>query len=379
VLTSRERVLCALNHEEPDRVPIFFGASAVTSMLSPAYERFKAHLGVVQPARYLSRAFQYARLDEEVMHRFGSDGRPLVAGPALSIHRRDISDDAFVDDWGIEWVRAPGTLYYEVSRAPLRHATLDDLERYAWPDLAHPSRFTGLAEEARKIRAETECAVIGLVGGSPLETCMMLRDMESFLTDLAANREFAEAMLHKVSGLLLAGVKGFLSAAGEYVDIAAMGDDLGAQDGPLISPRMYRDLVKPHHAELFAAVKAQSHAKIFLHSCGGIYPLIGDLIEAGVDVLNPVQVSAKDMGDTARLKRQFGDRLAFCGAIDTHRVLPHGSAGDVRSEVRRRIADLAPGGGYILAAVHCIQPDVPVGNVIAMFDEAQSAGRYPLK
>jgi uroporphyrinogen decarboxylase len=173
-------------------------------------------------------------------------------------------------------------------------------------------------------------------------------------------------------------VEKYLDAVGPYIDLITFSDDLGSQRAPLISPKMYRRMIKPYQAEVIAAIKRRSKAKVFFHSCGNVYPLIGDLIEIGVDVLNPVQVSAGEMGDTARLKREFGDRITFCGAVDTQWVLPHGTTDDVRSEVRRRIRDLAPGGGYILAAVHCIQPDVPPENVLAMFDEARVAGRYPL-
>jgi uroporphyrinogen decarboxylase len=378
MLTSRERVLYALNHEEPDRVPVFFGTSGVTTMLAPAYERLKAHLGIQLPPRLISSIFQYARLDEEVMQRFGSDGRPLLSGPAPSIHRRTIDPEAFVDEWGIEWRRAPGALYYEETRAPLREATLDDLARYAWPDLGHPSRFVGLTDEARRIHKETGCAVVALSGASLFEQIQLLRGMETFLTDMAANREFAEALIRKVADLMLAGLHGLMSAAGAEIDVVVMGDDLGTQNAPIMSPRMYRNLFKPRHAELIAAIKTHSAAKVFFHSDGNIYPLLGDLVDVGVDLLNPVQVSAGAMGDTARLKREFGDRLSFCGAVDTGWVLPHGTPGDVRREVRQRIADLAPGGGYVLASVHCIQPDVPLENVIAMFEEAAIAGRYPL-
>ena len=146
----------------------------------------------------------------------------------------------------------------------------------------------------------------------------------------------------------------------------------------MISPAMYRSLLKPRHAELIEAVKSRSAAKVFLHSDGNVYSLIDDFIEVGVDILNPIQVSAADMGDTARLKRRFGHRLTFNGAIDTRWVLPHGTPDDVRREVRRRIGDMATGGGYVLSTVHCIQPDVPIANVVAMFDEARVAGRYPL-
>ena len=378
MLTSRERVLCALNHEEPDCVPVFFGTSGVTTMLSPAYESLKAHLGVHKPVRLISRIFQYALPDEEVMQRFGSDGRPLLAGPAPSPHRRTISADAFVDEWGIEWRRAANSLYYEEARAPLREASLDDLERYPWPDLGHADRFVGLADEARRIHDETGCAVVALSGASLFEQLQLLRGMETLLTDFAANPDFAQALIARVCDLMLTGLHGLLDAAGEHIDVIVMGDDLGTQNAPIISPRMYRTLLKPRHAALIAAVKARSQAKVFFHSDGNIYPLLGDLVDVGVDLLNPIQVSAGDMGDTARLKREFGAHLAFNGAIDTGDVLPHGTPSDVRREVRRRIADLAPGGGYVLSAVHCIQPDVPLANVMAMFDEARVAGRYPL-
>ena len=142
----------------------------------------------------------------------------------------------------------------------------------------------------------------------------------------------------------------------------------------MMSPRMYRRMIKPFHAEIYGEIRKRTTARVFYHSDGNIYSLLGDLVEIGVDLLNPVQVNVGDMGDTARLKREFGKRLSFCGAIDTGWVLPHGTPADVRTEVRRRIADLAPGGGYLLASVHCIQPDVPLENVIAMLDEARRVG-----
>lgn len=377
MVTSRERVLCALNHEEPDRVPIFIGTSGATTMLASAYDRLKSYLGLTGETRVFWRALQYALMDEEVMVRFGSDGRPLLPGPVPSALARDLSKDAFSDAWGITWRRAPGSAYFEIAQPPLQHASLDDIEAYPWPDLAHPGRFEGLAAQAQAIRA-AGYAVVALSGVSPFEFSYMLRGVEPWLIDLAANLDFAQALLSKVTGLQLAAVVKLLEEAGDYIDVLVMGDDLGSQHAPLISPQMYRQLVKPHHAELIAAIKSRTQAKVFYHSDGNIYPLMNDLIELGVDLLNPVQVSARDMGDTARLKREFGDRLSFCGAIDTQSVLPFGTPADVRQEVRRRIRDLGPGGGYILAAVHCIQPDVPPENVCALFEEALKAGRYPL-
>ncbi len=378
MMTSRERVLCALNHEEPDRVPVFFGTSGATTMLVPGYERLKGYLNIQSETRALSKALQYARIDEQVMVRFGSDGRPLVPRPTPSVLRRDISNRAFVDEWGITWQMTPGNLYYEVAASPLKGLTLDDLDRYPWPDLSHPARFEGLAEEARVLHDETPYAVVYVSGISPFEQIYMIRSLDAWMMDLATDPDFVHALMRRVTDLMLAGVTRFLEEAGQYIDVIVMGDDLGTQSAPMISPAMYRRMIKPYHAELMAAIKSKTRARIFFHSDGNIYPLIGDLIEVGVDLLNPVQVSARDMGDTARLKREFGDRLAFCGAIDTQWALPYGTPDDVRREVRRRIKDLAPGGGYVLAAVHCIQPDVPPENVCAMFDEAQVAGRYPL-
>ena len=163
------------------------------------------------------------------------------------------------------------------------------------------------------------------------------------------------------------------------MDIVVTGDDVASQAGPMMSPAMYRRLIKPHHARMFAAIRENTKAKIYLHSCGNVYKLIGDFIDVGVELLNPVQVSAGEMGDTARLKREFGDRLSFLGGIDTQWAMPFGTTEDVRAEVRRRIHDLAPGGGYIAAAVHCLQPDVPLENVLAMCDEVVKSGRYPLQ
>jgi len=376
MLTSRERVLCALSHEEPDRVPIFIGTSGATTLLAPAYDRLKAHLGIQGETQVWWRGLQYAFLDEEVLIRLGSDGRPLLAGPAPSVLARDLSDEAYVDGWGCVWERRPGAPYYEVVDSPIRTATLEDLDRYPWPDLAHPGRFVGLREKAKAIQ-DAGYAVVALSGVSPFEQSYMMRGIENWLLDLAADPDFALALLRKVTDLMKAAVINLLEEAGEYIDVLVTGDDLGSQNGPMISPKMYRRLVKPFHAELMSEIKKRTRARIFYHSDGDIYPLLPDLIEVGIDLLNPVQVSAREMGDTARLKREFGDRLSFCGAIDTQWVLPYGTPDDVRAEVRRRIRDLAPGGGYVLAAVHCIQPDVPPENILAMCDEAKKAGRYP--
>jgi uroporphyrinogen decarboxylase len=368
-----------MNHEEPDRVPFFLGTSSPTTMLGPAYERFKAHLGVVREPKLFSKTFQYAQLDDDIMERFGCDGRPIYpkAGPAVL--RREISDTIVIDDWGITWEKKPSSYYYEIAKNPLRTATIDDLKTYPWPDLAHPSRFEGLEKEARRLHENTPYAVVALGYMQIFDIGLLLRGMDQWMMDLAGDPELAHALLRKVTDLMIASARSYLDAVGPYIDLITLSDDLGSQKGALLSPKMYREMIKPYHAELISAIKEYGKVKIFFHSCGDVYSLLPDLIDAGVDVLNPVQVSAGEMADTARLKREYGGRLTFCGGIDTRWVMPRGTPDDVRGEVRRRIKDLAPGGGYIAATVHCIQPDVPPENIVAMCEEVQAAGRYPIR
>lgn len=378
-MKPRDRVLCALNHEEPDRVPLFIGTSGVTSVLGPAYPKLLDHMGIRgDKMRFISKAFQYVWMDEEVMARLGSDGRPVAPGPAVSPRRDETREDRLVDEWGCTWEKHPTADYFEMLSAPLGNATLDDLNRYPWPDLTHPSRFEGLAGRCQAIQKAGYASVL-MTGVSTFERVHMLRGLENCLMDLVADPDFYLALQDKVKQLTIPYLGELFRQAGPYVDVAVMADDLGAQQSTLMSPEVYRRFIKPHQADMIAVIKEHSGAKVFLHSCGNIYPLIGDLIEIGVDVLNPVQVSCGAMGDTARLKREFGRHLSFCGGIDTGCVMNQGTEEDVRREVRRRIRDLAPGGGYVAAAVHCLQPDVPPENIVTMCAEVASAGRYPLR
>lgn len=376
--TSRDRVLCALNHEEPDRVPLFFGTSGVTTVLGPGYDKLRAHLGVSGgPIRWLSKPLQYTLLDEEVMLRLGSDARPVTLGPAPSTLAREVSDDHIVDAWGIPWKRAPGSIYYEIASFPLRTATIADIEEYPWPNLTAPSRFAGVAEKAKAIQEQGYATVL-LSGLTIFEIACLMRGMDALLMDMAGDEELFAALMAKYTKLAVEAVGAMIEHLEPYIDVIVTGDDLGMTAGPMMSPASYRRLIKPHHAEFLGAIHAKSRAKVFFHSCGNIYRLLGDLADAGVDIINPVQINCGEMGDTARLKREFGNRLSFCGGIDTQKVMPHGTPADVRAEVRRRIRDLAPGGGYLAAAVHCIQPDVPPENTVAMCDAIREFGHYPI-
>jgi uroporphyrinogen decarboxylase len=200
--------------------------------------------------------------------------------------------------------------------------------------------------------------------------------MEQMLVDLALNPEFVKALMSKLLEINKAGTGRFLDLAGPYIHVFRTADDLATQRGPLMSPRTFRTLLKPFYKEYFGFVRSKTEAKIFYHSCGNVTDLIDDLVEIGVDILNPVQVAA--MGDTAELKARFGDKITFWGAIDTQRVLPLGTVEEVEAEVRQRIRDLGPGGGYVVGPVHNIQPDVPPENIVAMAEATRKYGTYPL-
>jgi uroporphyrinogen decarboxylase len=373
-------VLLALNHQEPDRVPIVFGADGSTAMLVPAYKNLKQHLGIATETRLFDRAFQYARIDEELMVRFGSDIRTLV-GPASS-HCASVDgpNDTFTDCWGITWQRPQGGYYYDMVSQPLKDArTLKEIEEYPWPDPKMMLDLNGLAEHARRLRRESSYAIMGIHEGtsSLFEASWYLRGLSEFMLDLAVNPEMAHALLRHLTDIAKANAALFLKEVGPYIDIYRVGDDLGIQNSTIISPGMFREVVKPYLAEYYDMIHNMTDAKLMLHCCGSVSSIMEDLIEIGVDILHPVQVSAKNM-EPGKLKDQFGDRLCFCGGIDTQQVLPHGTPEEVQEEVQRLIQELAPGGGYLLAAVHAIQPDVPPENVCTMFETALAHGRYPI-
>ena len=382
MITSRERVRCALNHEEPDRVPIFFGASGATTIHIDGYDRLKAYLGFNSTTEIMSKEMKFAYLSDEVMQSVGADGWPVNAGPLKSPLCEVISGKAFIDAWGVRWEEEPNGMYFcpSYTNTPLKpDMTIADLNNRPWPDVTSSLRFDGLKEKTKKLYESTGYALVANIGTTLCELIYNMRGMVNWMMDLAANQDFAHALLKKITELRITEARAFLKEVGDYIDVFVMADDMGSQGTPLVSPEMYRSVIKSYHAKIISAIKSETKAKVFYHSCGNIYPLIPDFIEVGVDILNPIQVTAANMGETARLKREYGDKLSFCGGIDTQKVLPVGSVEDVQKEVRQRIKDLASGGGYICAAVHSIQPDVPPENIVAMFDEVKKCGKYPLK
>lgn len=381
-MTSRERVTAALNHQEPDRVPIDIGGGTSTTLVVEAYDNLKRYLGVeAGETKTLSKQYRSARLDDVVMQRLGSDCYPLRGRSPANWQPPASEPGTFVDPWGVTWREIyyrDNAFYWEVAQAPLAEATVADLETYAWPDPADPGLTAGLAEEARSIYEDTGYAIEASCGFySFFETGYALRGYEQLFVDFLRNPDFVLALFQKLLEINIAGTARFLDAAGKYISIFRTADDLASQNGLLMSPKMYRTFLKLFHKQYIEFVKSRTDAKILFHSDGNVIPLLDDLIEIGVDVINPVQPSA--LGDLAELKARYGERLSFSGAIDTHRVLPYGTTDEVREEVRQRIKELGPGGGYILSSVHSILVDVPPENVLAMADAAQELGRYPLK
>jgi uroporphyrinogen decarboxylase len=379
-MTSRDRVLTALAHTEPDRVPLIIGTSNTTGIKMGAYRRLKAHLGIDLPDRYIYDwpELGTAALDEAVLRRLGADARGVLDRFPGEVYRRNKArppHSSFIDDWGTGQVEvAPGSWYPGVH--PLKEArTIDDIERYPWPDMDDPTRVAHVRAEAERLRGENEFAVVGTPWLLfPFERACAMQGMDTFLMHMALSPDVAHALLARISRLCTQLMGHFLDACGDLIDVVKIGDDLGTQDRLLMSPAMYRNLLKPFHADFIAFIRSRTKAKVFFHTDGDVFDLVDDLVDIGVDILNPVQTSAGRMANLPELKRRFGKRLSFCGAVDTHRVLPTGTPAEVREEVRRVIEVLAPGGGYVVASVHTIMDDVPPENIVAMAEAVAAFG-----
>lgn len=331
--------------------------------------------------------FLVSGINPTILERFGVDFRRVALGAPRGFRSRIYADGSWDDEWGIRKrkvahrsSRSGTTVYYaEMIAPPLAEASLDDLETYPWPDAADPGRYHELAERTRHLHETTPYALVAAgIGMGLFEQAQWLRGPQRFLEDLLIDQAFASRLIEKVLDVQLGILERYLAIVGPYVDMVETSDDYGMQSGPLISPTLYRDMLKPFHRRLNGAIKDKTEARIYLHSCGSIADLLDDLIGAGVEVINPVQPRARDM-DSRQLKTRFGQRVVFHGGVDEQYVLPYGSPVDVREEVRERIAAFAPGGGYVFAPAHNIQDDVPPENVIAMVAAAHELGWYPLR
>jgi uroporphyrinogen decarboxylase len=374
-MNARERVLAVLSHKEPDRVPIDFGSFwGATSMNFRAYQNLLGYLGINREPRVESKILFTAEIDDDILERFNVDTKSLK--PSIALDEFNAPEEFIERPWDVKWRRSIDFTYAPVA-GPFQemvNPSLDDLKTFKWPSPSDIEDFAKWGERAYKIRQKTDRALVASMR-SITTHAQILRGFEGWALDLILNRVFSDALHEKLAELWIGTADGMLDALGDNVDILFFGDDFAAQNQLLFSPQIFRERIKPLLKQMVGKVKAKTKAKVVLHSCGSVYPLIEDFIDIGIDGLNPLQANAKDM-EPNKIKEKAGKDLALWGGIDTHVLLPKGTPKDVREEVKRRIAILGEGGGYVLSADHNILIDVPPENLIAMFEAAIEYGKY---
>lgn len=374
-MTSRQRVLDAIDHKTPDRIPLDIGAINNTCMHATIQHAVKKRLDLEESAPTIrGYSLGVAVPDESVLQYFGADTRSIYFD---EVHpwRHDAETDIYYDQWKIGYKRNPDGYYYNFATHPLADAEEpEDIEAFEF--FTPNERMTaGLEERIASFKGEY-CLVLEGFRESCFGLPSALRGHENFYMDLISDDGMADALLDKIVAHFKNQADYIIDRLGGKVDIVKVADDLGTQNSLLISPETYRDMIKPRQAELYRHIKEKTGCKILLHSCGAISPIIDDLIEIGVDALNPVQISADGM-EPSYLKKTFGDRITFWGGgIDTQKVLSFGSPDDVRREVRKNIELFRDGGGYVFAPVHNIMPGVPVDNILAMYETYRECAAY---
>lgn len=385
-LTSFERVKAALEHKEPDQIPFDLGAAAVTSININALRKLKKYLGMSDEVKLRDKITQIAHIEEDVIERFKIDVRCVspksTNRPGLE---KDLGIengyDRIIDEWGMGW-RMPihGGHYYDLFHSPLASAeTVRDIDKFPWPNATDPFRYVGMKDEADHIVFnEKRAYFLERMSSGMWEHAMWMRGYEQFYLDMLANPEMVHAIMERILEVNMQYWERALEAVGENVLVISCADDLGSQDSLLVSLDLYKELIWPYHKKLFSFIKSKAKTKvyIFFHNDGAIMETIPLLIEAGVDILNPFQVNCKGM-DTKKFKKEFGkDITIWGGSCDNQIIMPFGTPQQVRDETRRRIEDLAPGGGFIFAPIHVIQQGVPPENIMAWWETLQEYGDY---
>lgn len=386
-MTSYERVKAAVEHREADRVPFDLGGSVLTGINRKAYINLRKYLGLPEvEIRIVDEMQQLARPDADFLRKIEVDVACVDPdGPSTpGLATKSTRDGEYLrmnDEWGIEW-RMPvdNGLYYDMTGHPL--ASVDSiaaLDAYPWPDPVDPARFATLKARADKaVFQDKQAYILGRQYAGIWETALWMSGFEKFFADMMIEKDYAHALMDKITELKMIYWEKALAAVGDNVLIISEADDLATQNSLLCSPELYKEMVHPYHKKLFSFIQSKAPHKvhIFYHTCGAVKPLIPYLIEEGVDILNPVQVNADGM-DSKLLKKEFGKDMTFWGGgVDTQHVLPFGTPAEVRDEVKRRIDDLAPGGGFVFAAVHNVQGDVPPENFMAMREALAEFGVY---
>jgi len=368
-LTPRERTWQALNHQEPDKVPLDLNGTCCTALTLEAYKKLRNYLDLApdEVPDISSRVMMSIRSLPDLLLHYEIDTRTIYFKPPYKSKEREMPDGSFYDAYGIRW--QPASYYYDAVERPLALASIQDLTHAAWPDPIDPGLVKGLRDEVRQLYETTPyCLVADIPAFGPLEGCCLTRGYEQFFVDLYTDQAFAEALLDKCTETLIESLAVLLDEVGDFIQVVSIGDDVAMQNGPFMNMSMYRHYVKPRHKKVFDFIHAHTKAKIFYHSCGSVYDLIPDFIEEGIDILNPIQTSAAKM-DLVRLKREFGKELCFWGGgIDIQTQLPVYSPQQIEEEVKRNLDIMAPGGGYVFFPTHNIQADVTSERIDCMFN-----------
>ena len=375
-MNSRERVLKTLNHEEPDMVPVDMGSTENTTLCRLAYINLREYLGMPPDSEpyVINRMMDSVFPEEDFLEKYEIDFRAVRPSTAYQPKIEELPD-GFIDEYKIRWKKA--SYYYDMVEHPLAEKTLDDFEDAIYADPYIEERKIGLREQAKDLYENTDyCITVGHIAMGPFEMSGNMRSYEKFLMDMYIDPNYANALLDQNLKNTIGFWDIYLEEVGEFIQVVCQGDDLGTQIGPWISPKMYREWIKPRHKELFDFIRSKTNAKIFLHSCGSVYDLIPDLIDIGVEALNPVQVTAAKM-DLKTLKEDFGKDICFWGGgIDTQEILPNASLEVLKDHVKETIDIMAPGGGFIWVPVHNIQSDIPPEKIDAAYQTVLDNRKY---
>ena len=379
-MSPRERVRLALNHKEPDRVPVTLGGSA-NHLTEQRYELLRDHFAVEDIPRRTCVGFYTTPDYNPVLDKLGTDFRFVhIRTPDSYIQNSLIGDfQQFTDEWGLTHRIMGG--YYVLAGSPLGgELTKEKIENFNWPDPYDPTRIEGLKEEVQDLYHNTEYSIVAHrpVYGNLWEFTRWLVGMEKALMMTALEPQLFDYLIGKLSEVLDGFYDAFLSVVGPYVDVVELAEDLGTNRGPMFNPDVYRKYIKPRHKKTIEMIKRMApNAKVMLHCDGAIRKFIPDLIDAGFDILNPIEGHLPGM-DPVGLKKDFGKDLVFQGGVDIKNVLNNGTVDDVRREVRLRIEQMAKGGGYVLAPAHNFGNDIPLENMLTFFEAGIELGTYPL-
>lgn len=385
-MNSRERIFKSINHEEPDRVPFDLAGSTWTGITNTAYQNLRNHMGLNCSEPVWSDVIQQIVIpSEEILTQLQIDTRGVFP---LTSHNWDVYSKLkdvgdyfeYFDEWGFTHHFPKHGYWFSLVKHSLDNVDFDSegvIESFSWPDAGNKQRFAGMREKAIQFRNKDKIVMTkGLCAGL-FEMHQRVRGTENAMVDPFIYPVNSDKLVGKLADLKIEFWDSLLSEIGDLVDIVGEGDDYGTQQSQLIDPDQFREYYKPHIARVLKFIKQKApKVKLMFHSCGNVRPIIPDMIEMGVNLLNPVHIAATGM-EPVQLKKDFGKDIVFWGGgVETQHVLPTGTPQQVKEDVKRNIEALAPGGGFVFATVHNIQAEVPANNLVAMFEAIKEYGKY---